>query len=132
MELNIANNKPNIGFTSLNRIKCIQSEKYGCSMCTHYERRVVEELRALAEKNNFFKDYDVDAIVNVERWSGSLLSMRCKPAAKTFKDKVKNFFSRDKKIINFRDSHSCPDDSSFMIAKKLRGIGTSDKLYRLL
>lgn len=130
---NVNNNQSSPSFSKLKNIRCVQSRALiGIgARCNFYEERIANELKDVAKKNTFFQDYDVKAYVNVRRGDKSSLLLQCKPAAKTFKEKIKNFFSTGQ-IVEMKRKYNCPDDSSFYLAKDIREIGESDKLYKLL
>ena len=118
-------------FGKLKRVKCRTESIYGRGRCGFYEERIVNELKEIARINNFFRDYDVTAFVAVERGKGATLLMQCKAAAKTFKEKFKNFFSLGEMVL-LEKKYNCTDDSSFFLAKEIRDIQDSNKLYDLL
>lgn len=106
-------NSPN--FNALKNIRC----KLG--PCSGHEKLIVNELKLLAKENNFFKNNDVNAIISVESWKGAELKLESKPAAKTLKEKIKNFFA-EPEVHTVKDKHSCPFDSSYFLARKLRDV----------
>ena len=85
-------------------------------------------MKKLAKKNNFFKQNDIDAKISVVRYKGAMLVLEYKPVAKTFVDKIKNIFTAKKTYI-LKAEHGCPDDSSFVLAKKIRSIKNDDKEF---
>ena len=129
----INNNYSSQNFGKLKSIRYIQSSKICREInSTFFEQILIgNELRKLAEKNKFFKDYDVNARINAKRGVGSFLTLKCKPASKTFKEEIKNFFSKGKKI-KIESNAKCPEDSAYIVASKIRSIGKKDKLYQLL
>ena len=110
-------NKTNFG--ALKDIKCISSSCRCHKPCSVLENNVIQELKELAKVDKFFKENDVEASITVKRFYGTELKLVAYPVAKNFKEKVKNFFTLPK-IRVIRDSHSCPDESTFGVAKKLR------------
>lgn len=106
----IQQQKHNTNFSALKKIKC--REVYGQKMpCSWNEKFVIKELKSLANQNEFFKENNVDAEVTVERkWGGRVL-LKAKPVVNGLVAKYE-----------IRANHSCPDDSSFALAKKIRNI----------
>ena len=104
-------------FTALKKIKCSKSGY----TCNSEEQRVIKELKDLAKVDKFFKDNDVNAQVTVKRYSGTKVKLETKPATKNFRDRIKNLFIEPKTYL-LKDTHWCPLDSSFFVAKKLRNI----------
>ena len=124
MKIN-AINETTPAFTRLKKVRC------SGNFCTYKEERVAEELKKLAQKNNFFKDYDVNALIDVRMFKGAMLRLECKPVAKTIKEKIKQIFA-EPKVIELKKVYRCSDDSSFYLAKHIRNIDDSDELYELL
>ena len=96
MQISPINNSYQQSFGKLKNIHYVQSSKLCREInSTFFEQILIgNELRKLAKINTFFKDYDVSARVNAKRGVGSFLTLNCKPAANSFKEKVKNFFSK--------------------------------------
>ena len=116
----------NPDFGALNKIKCMCNGR-PTSLCTHNEHKIIDELRELAKVDKFFKDNDVNAKVSVENIVGAKVILESKPVAKNFSDKIKNLFiSKNTRII--QDTHRCPIDSSYFLARKLRDMTQLAKL----
>ena len=120
----INSNQNNPQFNALKKIRC---QKYFGQYfpCSHYECRVIRELKDVASRHDFFKKNDVNAEVTVERYYGTKVELKYKPVAKTIADSIKNFFKPYKRFV-MKDTHSCPDDSSFLVSKRLRNM-TNEK-----
>ena len=120
----INSNQNNPQFNALKKIRC---QKYFGQYfpCSHYECRVIRELKDVASRHDFFKKNDVNAKVTVERYYGTKVELKYKPVAKTIADSMKNFFKPYKRFV-MKDTHSCPDDSSFLVSKRLRNM-TNEK-----
>ena len=120
-------------FGTLKNIHYVQSgELFREIKSAFFEQILIRnELRKLAEKNKFFQDFDVRARINVIRGKGSFLTLNCKPAAKTFKEEVKNFFSIGKKI-KIESNAKCPEDSAYIVANEIRNLDKKNELYQLL
>jgi len=118
MKTNKINNQANPNFNALKKIRC-QKIYDTYEPCSFLENRIISELKDLASKQDFFKRNNVKATVTVERYHGARVELKYKPIGENFVDKVKNFFKPYKEYI-MRDSHPCPDDSSYFIAKNLR------------
>ncbi len=120
-------------FGKLKNIHYVQSgELFREIKSAFFEQILIgNELRKLAEKNKFFQDFDVKARINVIRGKGSFLTLNCKPAARTFKEEVKNFFSIGKKI-KIKSNARCPEDSAYIVANEIRNLDKKNKLYQLL
>ena len=120
-------------FGKLKNIHYVQSgELFREIKSAFFEQILIgNELRKLAEKNKFFQDFDVRARINVIRGKGSFLTLNCKPAAKTFKEDIKNIFSIGKKI-KIESNARCPEDSAYIVANEVRSIGEKDNLYEML
>ena len=120
----INSNQNNPQFNALKKIRC---QKYFGQYfpCSHYECRVIRELKDVASRHDFFKKNDVNAKVTVERYYGTKVELKYKPVAKTIADSIKNFFKPYKRFV-MKDTHSCPDDSSFLVSKRLRNM-TNEK-----
>lgn len=103
----------NTNFNALKKIRCKNDPR------TFWEGRIIDELKKVSLKHDFFKKNNVNAFVSVERYFGAQVILKYKPIGENFIDKVKNFFKPYKEYV-MRDSHSCPDDSSYFIAKNLR------------
>jgi len=107
----------NTNFGALKKVYCGWSNNHNYDYeCHKLEKKIIKELRDLAEKDNFFKNNDVTARVNSHR-----VTLKSKPTQKNIFDKVKNLFIRPKYYM-VEDNHLCPDDSSYFIARKLRNI----------
>ena len=133
MQISPINNCYQQSFGKLKNIHYVQSgELFREIRSAFFEQILIgNELRKLAEKNKFFQDFDVKARINVIRGKGSFLTLNCKPAAKTFKEEVKNFFSMGKKI-KIESNAKCPEDSAYIIANEIRKLDKKNKLYQLL
>ena len=120
-------------FGKLKNIHYVQSSKLFREIKSAFFEQILigNELRKLAEKNKFFQDFDVKARINVIRGKGSFLTLNCKPAARTFKEEVKNFFSIGKKI-KIKSNARCPEDSAYIVANEIRNLDKKNKLYQLL
>ena len=120
----INSNQNNPQFSALKKIRC---QKYFGQYfpCSHYECRVIRELKDLASRHDFFKKNNVNAKVTVEKYDGTRVELKYKPVAKTIADSIKNFFKPYKRFV-MKDTHSCPDDSSFFVSKRLRNM-TNEK-----
>ena len=114
----------NTNFTALKKVQCLR-QKHGYH-CTSRERLVISELEELAKENNFFKNNDIKALISIERYSGTKIVLKSKPTAKTLKDRIKNLFVSPQYYF-ISDTHPCPDDSSFYVAKKLREVKNGNK-----
>lgn len=125
------NNPKNFG--KLKSIRYVQSDRLFREVNSAFFEKILigKELRKLAEKNKFFQDFDVKARINVIRGKGSFLTLNCKPAAKSFKEEVSNFFSIGKKI-KIKSNARCPEDSAYIVANEVRSIGKKDNLYKKL
>jgi hypothetical protein len=110
----------NTSFSALKKVQCWRQVEYGC-LCTSSEKRIMNELKDLAKVNDFFKNSDVKAVVTVVRGSGAKIILSCKPVAKKFIDKIKNFILSPQLYV-ISDTHICPDDSSYYLSKKLREV----------
>ena len=75
----------------------------------------------MANVDKFFKENDVKAKVKVEKWLGAEVRLAAKPVAKNFFERVINLFKKPK-IYAIKDYNKCPEDSAYMIARKLRNI----------
>ena len=133
MQISPINNSYQQSFGKLKNIHYVQSSKLCREInSTFFEQILIgNELRKLAKINTFFKDYDVSARVNAKRGVGSFLTLNCKPAANSFKEKVKNFFSMGEKI-KIESNAACPEDSAYEVAKKIRKIDKKNELYDML
>ena len=108
----------NTSFGALKKVICVE---YGTSnevYCTSLGKNVVKELKDLAKVDRFFKENDVKASVGIS-FIGTEVKLESKPVAKNFLGKIKNFFT-EPNVRRIRDTHSCPLDSAFFVAKKLR------------
>ena len=116
----INSNQNNPQFSALKKIR---GQKYFGQYfpCSHYEWRVIRELKDLASRHDFFKKNNVNAKVTVEKYDGTRVELKYKPVAKTIADSIKNFFKPYKRFV-MKDTHSCPDDSSFFVSKRLRNM----------
>ena len=107
----------NTSFGALKKVHCEWGAKRSNSFeCHNLEKRIIKELKDLAERNKFFKENDVSARVNV----GEVV-LESKPVPKNIFDRVKILFVKSK-VYSLEDYHPCPDDSSYFIARKLRNI----------
>ena len=133
MQISPINNCYQQSFGKLKNIHYVQSgELFREIRSAFFEQILIgNELRKLAEKNTFFKDFDVSARINAKRGEGSFLTLNCKPAAKTFKEEVKNIFSIGKKI-KIESNARCPEDSAYIVANEIRNLDKKNKLYQLL
>ena len=133
MQISPINNCYQESFGKLKNIHYVQSSKLCREInSTFFEQILIgQELRKLAEKNKFFQDFDVKARINVIRGKGSFLTLNCKPAARTFKEEVKNFFSMGKKI-KIESNAKCPEDSAYIVANEIRNLDKKNELYQLL
>ena len=133
MQISPINNCYQQSFGKLKNIHYVQSgELFREIKSAFFEQILIgNELRKLAEKNKFFQDFDVKARINVIRGKGSFLTLNCKPAAKTFKEEVKNFFSMGKKI-KIESNAKCPEDSAYIVANEIRNLDKKNELYQLL
>ena len=133
MQISPINNCYQQSFGKLKNIHYVQSgELFREIRSAFFEQILIgNELRKLAEKNKFFQDFDVKARINVIRGKGSFLTLNCKPAAKTFKEEVKNFFSMGKKI-KIESNAKCPEDSAYIVANEIRNLDKKNELYQLL
>lgn len=120
----INSNQNNPQFSALKKIRCQKLYDRYIS-CNFYECRVISELKDLASRHDFFKKNNVNAMVTVERYYGTNVELKYKPVAKTLADSIKNFFKSYKRFV-MKDTHSCPDDSSFLVSKRLRNM-TNEK-----
>lgn len=122
MNINRIDNTTNSSFKALKNISCFQGDLF--SKCTLNEERIVEELKSIVRNDNFFKKYDVNASVRAFRGISSL-TLKYKPVAKNFKEKIQRFFTPAKEIV-LRKTAFCTDDSTFYLAKEMRKIKTFD------
>ena len=120
MNISRIDNSTNSNFRALKNISCFQGDIF--SNCTLNEERIVNELKNIVRKDNFFKKYDVNASVRAFRGISSL-TLKYKPVAKNFKEKIQRFFTPAKEIV-LRKTAFCTDDSTFYLAKELRQIKT--------
>lgn len=93
------------------------------------ERRVKLELQEMANKNEFFKANDVEALIDIRRNIASL-KLSYKPIANNLIGKIRNLFI-DKKELTLANYHNCPDEGMFILVKKMRQAKTSDDLFNL-
>lgn len=112
----------NTNFGALKNIRC----KKG--YCSEQEKLIIDELKKLAKEHNFFKKHDVNAVVSVESWKGAEVRLESKPAAKTLGDRLRNFFA-EPEVHAVKDTHSCPYDSTYFMARKLRDIRTNKESF---
>lgn len=107
---------PNFGV--LKSVKCLNSQnKKRC--CSYWENIIAKEVKSLASENNFFIKNDVEASVRVQKYADAMLMLKCKPAAKSFLDKIKNLFVTPQKY-KLIDNHNCVDESSYFLSRKIR------------
>lgn len=131
MQINPINDSQSFG--KLKSIRYVQSNHLFREVNTAFFEKILigNELRKLAEQNNFFRDFDIRARINVIRGKGSFLTLNCKPAAKNFKEEILNFFSSGKKI-KIKSEARCPEDSAYIVTDKVRSIGKENNLYKML
>lgn len=125
MNINPINNnqKTTPSFNKLKKISC----SWDC--CNNMERRVKLELQEMANKNEFFKANDVEALIDIRRNIASL-KLSYKPIANNLIGKIRNLFI-DKKELTLANYHNCPDEGMFILVKKMRQAKTSDDLFNL-
>ncbi len=117
----------NTNFGVLKKIYCSRGSIQH-SPCKLHEINVMNELKGLAKKDKFFKENDVYAIVSVKRWYGTHVRLASKPTPKNLFDKIKNFFIRPTHYM-VENLQSCPDDSSYFVARRLRNIKDSKESF---
>ena len=120
MNISRIDNSTNSNFRALKNISCFQGDIF--SNCTLNEQRIIDELKSIVAKDKFFKKYDVDASVRAFRGISSL-TLKYKPIAKNFKEKIQRFFTPPK-TIELKKTAFCTDDSTFYLAKEIRQIKT--------
>lgn len=125
MNINPINNQQNTNnsFGKLRKISCPEG------LCNSSERRVRLELKDMAEKNNFFKDNNVDAFIKIQR-NIALLNLKYKPIGKTFIEKFKNLFVHPEELVIVK-YHLCPDEGMFFLVKEMRKAKNSEDLMSI-
>ena len=116
MNINPINNNQNTNntFKKLKKVTCANGSN------NLYEKRLKLELKNISSKNIFFQENDVSAFIKIQKGI-ACLNLSYQPIAKTFTDKLRNFFTPPTEL-KIEKYNLYPDEGLCYLIKKIQKI----------
>ena len=124
MNINKIDSSKNPNFNALLSIKCSIGGRP--SKCSYDAKMIAEQLRKKALIDKFFVNYDVNAVIDLY-YGKTSLKLDYKPVANGILEKIKRHFE-PAQTIELLEKYNCTLDGAFHLAKRVRDMGSFEKL----